>query len=261
MDLNLRNRTALVGGASEGLGLASAIELADLGANIILVSRNEEKLIRAIAQLNNTDGQSHRYIMADYSKPGVAVRTITEEVQEPVHILVNNSGGPPAGPVAELDTNDYLKGFEMHFRTSHDLVKHFLPGMKESGFGRIVNILSISVQQPIDELPVSNMIRAGIASWSKTLSNEVARNGITVNNVLPGYTMTSRMEYVFGERAKLSGQSMEEVTSSITNQIPSGRFASPAEIGAVVAFLCTPAASYITGSNVPVDGGFIKGNH
>ena len=261
MNLDLKNRNALVGGASEGLGLATAIELSLLGANVSLVSRDINKLKAALEKLDVSKDQNHQIIQADYSIPEEAVKTILSQLPKPIHILVNNSGGPPAGSVTELSAEDYQKGFDMHFKTTHNLVNELLGGMISEGFGRIVNILSISVQQPINELPVSNMIRAGIASWAKTLSNSVARHNITVNNVLPGYTMTSRMEYVFSERAKMGNKSLEEITSRITQGIPAGRFAQPFEIGSVAAFLCTSAASYINGSNIPVDGGFIKGNH
>lgn len=261
MNLDLKNRNALIGGGSQGLGFASAMELSLLGANCLLVSRNEENLKKAVDNLDHSLGQKHGYIVADYLNTQQALAEIDHGVMEfgNIHILVNNSGGPPAGNILDLTTADFENGFRMHFETAHELALRFLPHMRKEGYGRIINVLSVSVKQPIKELPVSNVIRAGIANWAKTLSNEVGQWGITVNNVLPGYTETERLEYLFEKRAEIAGSSPESIKNSYAEHVPLKRLGKPEEFGAVVAFLCSPAASYINGINLPVDGGATKG--
>ncbi|MDH5398284.1 MAG: SDR family oxidoreductase [Cyclobacteriaceae bacterium] len=257
MNLQLHGKRALVCGSSQGLGLASAIELSQLGAEVTLVSRNAEKLQQALSKLNAVDSKGHDYVVADFSQPTEALDILGGKIKEKegYHVLINNAGGPPAGNVMGLEVEDYQQGFDMHFHMVHELSKMMVPGMKAAGFGRIVNILSVSVKQPIDELPVSNMIRAGIANWAKTLSNEISKYGITVNNVLPGMTETERLDYLFEKRAEMAGTSVEEIKKRLSASVPAGRLGRPEELGAVVAFLCSPAAAYVTGICVPVDGG------
>ena len=261
MNLDLQGKNALIGGGAQGLGFAAAFELSLLGANCILVSRNEDNLKKAVSSLSITSqGQRHSYIVADYSRPEEAIQIISEKLEEStsVHILINNAGGPPAGNITDLSSEDFENGFKMHFTMSHELALKFIPGMKKEGFGRIINILSVSVKQAINELPVSNMIRSGIASWAKTLSNEVARFGITVNNVLPGYTDTERLKYLFEKRAQSLKTNVLEIRRQHEDSIPAGRLGKPEEFGAVVGFLCSPAAAYVNGINLPVDGGATK---
>lgn len=257
MNLDLRGKTALVGGSTQGIGRASAIELALLGATVTLIARNEQKLKSVLAELDTTKGQTHHYIVADFSQPGAvqtAVTTYLERLQD-VHILVNNTGGPPGGALIDARPDEFVQTFHNHLLNNHALVQAVVPSMKRLGYGRIVNIISTSVKQPIVGLGVSNTIRGAVAQWAKTLSLEIGRFGITVNNVLPGYTQTARLESTLAIRAKASGKSEEEVATQLAQEIPIGRFATPEEVAAAVAFLCTPAAASINGINLPVDGG------
>jgi len=257
MNLDLTNRTALVCGASQGLGLAVAKELALLGANVVALARNEEKLQAAVAALHNNGGQKHAYIAADTSIPANVKEKVGAFVSanNPIHILVNNTGGPPAGPMLQTKAEDLETAFRSHLVTAHTLVQVLFEGMKQAGYGRIVNIVSTSVKQPINGLGISNSVRAAVANWAKTLANEISSYGITVNNVLPGFTKTDRLDYLFGKQAESAGVSVEELTKQNEASVPAKRLGEPEEFAAAVAFLCSPAASYINGINLPVDGG------
>jgi 3-oxoacyl-[acyl-carrier protein] reductase len=256
MDLNLSGKTALVCGSTEGIGKACAVELSKLGATVILLARNEEKLKRVILDLDSSSGQQHSYMIADYDFPEdlkakVSDFTLTRSVQ----ILVNNTGGPPPGPAIDADVNQFTKAFSNHLLCNHILTQAVSTGMIRAGYGRIINIISTSVKIPIRGLGVSNTIRGAVANWSKTLSVELARFGITVNNVLPGATMTGRLESIIQRNADKNGISVEDSTNEMIKEIPAGRIANPEEVAAAVAFLATPAAGYINGINLPVDGG------
>lgn len=257
MNLDLTNKTALVCGASQGLGLAVATELALLGAHIIVSSRSESKLQQAIKNLDTSKGQQHNYLVMDLSDPGEVKRVISGYLEQgdPVHILVNNAGGPPSAPMIETDAAEIEKAFRTHVISSHILAQQLVPGMQAAGFGRIVNIVSTSVKQPINGLGISNLVRAAVANWAKTLANEISGRGITINNVLPGYTNTERMEYMLNKRANEKGIEKENMFKRITASIPVGRVGEPSELGAAVAFICSPAAAYINGINLIVDGG------
>lgn len=257
MNLNLKNKNALVCGSSQGLGLASAVELALLGANVILFSRNEERLKQALNQLAKSQGQQHQYLLADFSNYLEVKRVISDFInkQNKIQILVNNTGGPKAGNILDANEDEFIKGFESHLICNHILAKTVIPGMKESGYGRIVNIISTSVKQPIPGLGVSNTIRGAVASWAKTLAGEIGQFGITVNNVLPGYTRTARYDSLVEGRSLKENKSIQDIDSQFAESIPLNRIGTPEEFGAVVAFLCTPAAAYISGINLPVDGG------
>lgn len=257
MNLDLTGKTALVGGSTQGLGYATAVELALLGANIVLLARNEEKLKEAVATLDTSKGQQHQFLVADFSDMNNVIVAINSFIDagSVAHILVNNTGGPDAGSVLNATTEQMLQAFNNHLLCNHILAKALVPGMKASGFGRIINIISTSVKQPIAGLGVSNTIRAAVANWSKTLATELAPFGITVNNVLPGFTNTARAAYVIGKKASASGKSEAEILTELEAEIPVGRIAEPHEFAAAVAFLASPAASYITGINLPVDGG------
>ncbi|MHA4738088.1 SDR family oxidoreductase [Dyadobacter sp. MSC1_007] len=257
MNLDLTGKTALVCGSTQGIGLASAIELALMGANVTLVARNEAKLRDAVEDLDTSMGQLHRYVVADFSDHE-NVKTAIENYLRlcpEVHILVNNTGGPAGGPIIEADTDQFVNAFQMHLINNHFLVQAVVPFMKQEGFGRIVNIISVSVKQPSVGLGVSNTIRGAVASWSKTLSLELGHYGITANNVLPGYTETARLEAVIEMRSKSSGKSTEQVAEEMQAAIPIRRFIQAKEVAAAVAFLSSPAAGGINGINVPVDGG------
>jgi 3-oxoacyl-[acyl-carrier protein] reductase len=256
MDLNLGGKKAVVCGSTQGIGKATAIELALLGANVTLVARNEEKLKGALSELSTDAGQKHDYMVADFNVPDDLSQKIHRYADaNAVHILINNTGGPPAGPAIEAMPEEFVRAFSNHLLCNQIMVQAFVPGMKRAGYGRIVNVISTSVKIPIRGLGVSNTIRGAVASWAKTLSLELGQFGITVNNVLPGATMTSRHEMVMSEASKKSGKTVEQVKDEMLSQIPAGRFGDSRETGGVIAFLCTPAAAYINGINVPVDGG------
>ncbi|MCB0836323.1 MAG: SDR family oxidoreductase [Bacteroidetes bacterium] len=258
MNLNLKGKNAFVCGSSKGIGKATAIELAKMGAEITLIARSETALRTVLQELDTSHGQSHDLIVADFTRPDLVqalAKNYLDKSKKQIHILINNTGGPPGGPITEATTEAFLKAYQMHLFCSHLLSQAVLPGMKEAGFGRIINIISTSVKIPINGLGVSNTTRGAMASWSKTLSNEVGKFGITVNNVLPGFTETERLEEIIQANAKKSGHSAEEVAASMKQTTPAQRFASPEEIASVAAFLASPSASYVNGTNIPVDGG------
>lgn len=246
-------------GSTQGIGKACAMELARLGASVTLVARNEEALAIAQRELPAPGGaaQKHRHLVADFTdwqalREKVAAHTAAHG---PVHILINNTGGPPAGPAFEARPEEYLRGFQMHILCNQVLVQAAAPGMREAGYGRIINIISTSVIQPIRGLGVSNTIRGAVGNWARTLAAELAPFGITVNNILPGFTDTARLQSLFRGRAERSGTSIEEVREQALATIPARRLGRPEEIAAVAGFLATPAAAYVNGVNLPVDGG------
>ncbi len=257
MDLDLTGKKAIVCGSTQGLGLATAVELALLGATVTLMARNEKKLKEVVKTLDAGKGQHHEYIVADFQIPQTVKNAIDRYLakKKQINILVNNTGGPKAGNAMDATPEDFLQAFNSHLVCNQILVQAILPSMKSSGYGRIVNIISTSVKEPIQGLAVSNTIRGAVASWSKTLANELGKFGITVNNVLPGYTRTSRYESVLKSKAVELHKKEEEMETIFLSGIPLRKIGTPGEFGAAVAFLCTPAASYISGINLPVDGG------
>ncbi len=256
LSLDLSNKNALVAGSTQGIGLASAQALASLGANCTLLARNETALQAAIKTLDTSKGQKHSYLVADYSNVD-QVRTVVSEytTAHPVHILVNNTGGPAAGPIQTATAEAFLAAFNQHLICNHIVSSLVIPAMKQAEYGRIINIISTSVKIPLKGLGVSNTIRGAVASWAKTLANEVAAFGITVNNVLPGATATGRLSSIIENKASKIGAEKEEVTQEMLAEIPAGRFGLPEEIAAMVAFLASPAAAYVNGTSIPVDGG------
>ena len=257
MDLNLTGKHALVCGASQGIGLASAIELAKLGANVTLLARRADVLEQLAGQLPQTHfAQRHGWIAADASDTATLRAKVDALVSaHPVHILINNSGGPPPGTVRGASEGAFLAAYRAHLLANQTLAEAVVPGMQRDGYGRIVNIISTSVKEPIAGIGVSNVTRGAVASWAKTLARELAPHGITVNNVLPGSTHTPRIDQIIAARSQKTGDSTAAVTAEMEAEIPMGRFADPSETAAAVAFLASPAASYITGINLPVDGG------
>jgi 3-oxoacyl-[acyl-carrier protein] reductase len=256
MNLDLKGKTALVCGSTQGIGKASAIELALLGANVTLVARNEDKLKHCLTELDNTLGQYHQYLVADFEKPDqVREQVIKFTAKHNVHILINNTGGPPAGLAINAKEEDFVKAFSSHLLCNHILVQACVEGMKHEKYGRIINVISTSVKIPLRNLGVSNTIRGAVANWAKTLSVELAPFGITVNNVLPGATMTGRLEAIINNQASKTGKAFEEAKEEMTKEIHAGRIGEAREVAAAIAFLATPAAAYINGINVPVDGG------
>jgi 3-oxoacyl-[acyl-carrier protein] reductase len=256
MELSLIGKNALVCGSSRGIGKAIAIALANLGANITLTARSEDALLEAINELDTAKGQRHDFILADFSKPAELKELIGHQLRDTTYqVLINNSGGPPAGNITDATPEQFEAAFKNHLVCNHILATALIPGMKKSGYGRIINIISTSVKIPLRGLGVSNTIRAAVANWSKTLSNELAPLGITVNNVLPGATNTDRLQEIISGNAQKKGKSTAEIEKAMLAEIPMQRFADPSEVAAAAAFLASPAASYITGINVPVDGG------
>jgi len=259
MDLSLKDKNALVCGSSKGIGKAIAVELATLGANVTLVARNGDLLTEVRNELPKATGQKHNFLVADFTNPAdlkKKIRNLTG--RKPIHILINNTGGPPGGSIIEAKTDEFLQAYNNHLVCNHLLMKACLKGMKKAGYGRIINIISTSVKIPLDGLGVSNTTRGAVASWAKTVANEVAKYGITVNNVLPGATKTGRLESIIQNKADKLDIPFITQSKKMISAIPMGRFANPQEIANAAAFLASPAASYITGVSIPVDGGRTK---
>jgi 3-oxoacyl-[acyl-carrier protein] reductase len=256
MDLNLKGKRALVCGSSQGIGKASAIELALMGANVCLLARNEEALKKVVKELALQEGQEHEILIADFSNPE-QLRTVLNDYfkDKNVDVLINNTGGPAGGQAIDASTDQFINAFNMHLICNQILVQAIVPGMKKNAFGRIIKIISTSVKTPLKGLGVSNTIRGAVASWAKTLALELGPYGITVNNVLPGFTMTRRLEFLINSIAEKEGKSFETVKNEMIGTIPAGRIADASEVAAAIAFIASPAASYINGINVPVDGG------
>jgi 3-oxoacyl-[acyl-carrier protein] reductase len=260
MDLRLDNKTAIVCGSSQGIGKAVAIQLAEMGCNIILLARNKVKLEQTLSELPKTNNQKHKYFSVDFSEPANVILQITEYIEsvKPIEILVNNAGGPIPGKAHEANIDSYIMAFRQHLIMSQLLVQEISPMMIKSGFGRIINIISVGAKQPIENLGVSNTIRGAMVSWSKTISRELGSYGITVNNILPGQTMTERLNSLIENISLNSGKSKDEVIKGMISEIPAGRFGKPEEIAYAVGFLASRQASFINGINLPVDGGFLK---
>lgn len=251
---------ALVCGSTQGIGLAIAQQLAKDGVSLVLTARNEEKLQTALQTLDSSKGQKHSYFVSDFTNPSALKTAVHTHIENngALHILVNNTGGPKSGPIVDADISEFLAAFNQHLICNHILMQAVVPGMKTEGYGRIINIISTSVKQPLPNLGVSNTIRGAVASWSKTLANELGAFGITVNNVLPGATNTQRLTEIAKVKADKTGESIPEILAEMGQESPMKRIAEPEEVAAAVAFLASPAASYINGINVPVDGGRTK---
>jgi 3-oxoacyl-[acyl-carrier protein] reductase len=254
MNLDLKNKNAIVCGSTQGIGEASAIELAKLGANITLIARNESKLSETLNKLDKSMGQNHTFVCIDFSNTE-KLRSQVDLLKGNYHILINNTGGPAGGLVMDAETKSFEDAFKMHLINNQIFVQKVVVGMKKECFGRIINILSTSVKAPIPALGVSNTIRAAVANWAKTLSIELGPHGITVNNVLPGFTNTNRLKSIISNRSKKQGKSEGEISDIMKSSVPADRFGEANEVANAIAFLCTHAASYINGINMPVDGG------
>ncbi|HEY6505412.1 MAG TPA: SDR family oxidoreductase [Chitinophagaceae bacterium] len=256
MNLSLEGKYAVICGSTQGIGLAIAEELALLGASCTLIARNETALKAAVHSLDIALRQEHGYLVADFTKPDELKRIIVAHVQHhPVHILVNNTGGPPGGPITEASEEAFLNTFNQHLVCNHILAKAVIPSMKKDNYGRIINIISTSVRIPLKNLGVSNTIRGAVASWAKTMANELGEYNITVNNVLPGFTRTQRLDSIIVNMAAAKKITTADVEKEMQQEVPAKRFAEPSEIAAMAAFLASPAASYINGVSIPVDGG------
>jgi 3-oxoacyl-[acyl-carrier protein] reductase len=254
MQIHLTGKTALVAGSTQGIGRATAIELSKAGASIILLARNEAKLQETIQALDTSQNQQHQYLVADFSN-SESLKTSLEKLQTDIHILINNTGGPPAGQAISAQTQEFIQAFNNHLICNQILVQRVLESMKKAQYGRIINIISTSVKQPIKGLGVSNTIRGAVANWAKTLSVELAPFGITVNNVLPGATLTGRLEAIIEKTSQNKQISQEEASQEMQKEIPCGRFGTPEEIAYGVVFLASSQAAYINGTNLVIDGG------
>ncbi len=256
MDFNLHGKNALVCGSSSGIGRASAIALSQMGASVTLLARNPSALEETLGHLDRRQGQDHDFIIADTALHVDLHQKITGLVtQKRIHIVVNNSGGPAAGEILKADIVTFRQAFEQHVMAFHLIAQLVVPGMKEVAWGRIINIISTSVKVPLHNLGVSNTIRAAVGNWSKTLATELAPFHITVNNVLPGATETDRLNAIVANRAGKTGREEKDIREEMLREIPMKRFGRAEEIAAAVAFLASPAASYITGTQITVDGG------
>ena len=256
MNIDLTGKKALVCGSSQGIGKATAIALAQQGADIVLMARNEDRLTKVLAELDTSQNQQHEMLVADFQDPDQVKAKITAfSARNIAHILINNTGGPPAGDAIDAQAEEFLEAFHAHLICNHHLTHALVPAMKQARYGRIINIISTSVKVPIPGLGVSNTIRGAVANWGKTLSCELGPFGITVNNVLPGLTWTGRLESLIATRAEKAGITPEEQAENMKAGIPARRFADAAEVAEAVAFLASPAAAYINGINLPVDGG------
>ena len=258
ISIDLSNKNAIVCGASKGIGKAIALSLAECGASVLL-ARDGNLLQNCKDQLSTVNNQKHQILMVDFDDPEDLKIKATNLLKDlKVHILINNTGGPPAGKAILSEPSQFENAFRQHLICNQILVQSVLDCMKEQSYGRIINIISTSVKQPLDNLGVSNTIRGAVANWAKTLANELGQFNITVNNVLPGATRTSRLEAIIEKESNMQNKSILEITSQMLNTIPMKRFALPIEIANVVAFLASPLASYINGINLPVDGGRTK---
>lgn len=258
MNTSLSGKHAIICGSTQGIGKSAAIQLSKLGASVTLIARNEDKLKAVLAELS--PNPKNGYVVADFTKPTELEQKIKSWASmNTAHILVNNTGGPKGGPIRNASVDEFIHAFSQHLICNHILVQQLYPGMREAGYGRIINVISTSVKQPLDGLGVSNTVRGAVANWSKTLANELGQFNITVNNVLPGATNTVRLQAIAENKAAQStGIDYEEVMASMAAQSPMKRIAEPDEIANAIAFLASPAASYINGINVPVDGGRTK---
>lgn len=257
MKLELDERHALVCGGSQGIGLAAARELALLGADVSVMARSAEALQRAVASLPTPHtSQRHGFVVADMNDHATLKAAVERLAAErPVHVVVNNSGGPPGGSAHEASLDAFRIAFNQHVMAAQIILQAVLPGMRAAGYGRVVNVISTSVKEPIRGLGVSNTVRGAMASWAKTLATELGPDGITINNVLPGYTRTQRLEQIIADRVAATGKDESEISRAMLASVPAGRFAESAEIAGVIAFLASPAAGYVNGVNIPVDGG------
>ncbi|WP_373997744.1 SDR family oxidoreductase [Bdellovibrio bacteriovorus] len=249
---SLNGKTAVVCGASGGIGKATALLFAERGAKIIALARTEEKLK---SLMNEISGSGHKYFTVDLGDTENLKKLLPQLQKESVQILINNSGGPKGGPLHAANIEEFEAPFKSHLHAAHLLVQTLLPSMKQSHYGRILNVISTSVKNPLPNLGVSNTVRGAMASWSKTLAGELAPFGITVNNVLPGYILTDRLTSLMDASAKSSQTTLDQVEENWKRSVPMGRIGEPKEMAEAIAFLASPAASYITGINLPVDGG------
>lgn len=261
MDLGIKDRVALVAAGSRGLGYAAALELAREGVRIFLCSRDEARAAEAARKIHSETGTTVVGVAADVTDNEAVERFVSLALERAgkIDILINNAGGPPTSSVAAAELDMYRRAFELNTMSAIRLARLVLPQMRTQKWGRIINITSISAKQPVDGLLFSNMARAGLTGWAKTVSNEVAADNVTVNNVAPGYTLTERQDELATARSQALGKTKEEMIALWAAETPSRRIGKPEELAAAIAFLASERASYITGVTLQVDGGWIKG--
>ncbi|MER3374458.1 MAG: SDR family oxidoreductase [Allomuricauda sp.] len=259
MNISLKGKKALVGGSSKGIGEAIARQLAESGASVTLMARNEERMKTIIGELNTHEGQEHQYLVVDFSNFDAFKKVITSFFEhKTIDILVNNTQGPEGGGALEKSVDDYQQAFDLLFKSVVYTTELALKHMQQSKWGRIINVASISVKEPLSYLALSNTIRAAVVTWAKSLAFDVAQDGITANSVLTGYFDTDRIAQLNTKKAEKMGVSPEEVLSSMEEKVPMKRIGKPEEYGYLVAFLASDQAAYITGTNIPIDGGLLK---
>ena len=257
----LENKFAFVSGGSDGIGASSAIALSNAGCSVIITGRDKRKLQSVLSRLDLSINQKHGKIVTDYDNPDNMiedVRKYKDLNSLEFDILINNSGGPNQGRIVNASINEFKSTFDRHLICNHLLFQDFYGYMKENKFGRVINIISTSIRQPIKGLGVSNTIRGAVASWAKTLSYEVAQDGITVNNILPGFTKTARLDSIISSKSENFGISKDDVISNMISTIPIGRFGRPEEIADLLVFISSENASYINGVSIQVDGGRLE---
>ncbi|MGB3591836.1 MAG: SDR family oxidoreductase [Nonlabens sp.] len=259
MEISLKDKTALVCGSSTGIGRETAQQFAQAGARVILLARNPNKLQAVLSTLDTATRNDHTYLVADFSDYMEVERVVSAFAKaNPIHIIVNNTGGPAPGHLIEAGVDALEAAFTQHVKCNQVLIQSCVEGMKKAGYGRVINVISTSVKAPIDFLGVSNVIRGAVASWAKTLSNELGPHAITVNNVLPGFTATDRLDKIISGKSQRSGQEEAAVAKEMKNYVPLRRFAQPEEVANAITFLASDKAGYINGINLPVDGGRTK---
>ena len=253
--MNLKGKTAAIAGGTGGIGLATAITMSKLGATVILMARNEDKLKNTLALLSTSENQEHSYLVADFSDSDSLNSLCIHLTDFEIDILLNNTGGPAGGPITDAKPEEFIHTFNQHLIANHKITQSVLGNMKKRPYGRIINVISTSVKAPLNGLGVSNTIRGAVANWAKTMANELGQFNITVNNVLPGATNTGRLNEIFEAKSKKTGKSIEEIKKGMESIVPMNRIAEPEEVANAIAFLASPLASYINGINLPVDGG------
>jgi len=261
MNLKLDGKVVFVGGASKGLGRAAATALANEGAKVVISARNRETLRATADSISRETGSAVMAVPADLSRSDqvrAAIKAVLDDFGR-VDILVNNAGGPPVGAFMEFTDEAWEAAFRLNLMSAVTLAREVVPGMKDRHWGRIINLTSIAVKQPLGGLILSNSIRAGVHGWAKSLSNELARLGITVNNVLPGYTLTDRVRGLARTQAEKEGATVDEMLARMQEAIPMKRLGKPEDVGDLVAFLASEQAGYITGASIQIDGGFYAG--
>lgn len=259
MKISLVGKSALVGGSSKGIGEAIARQLADSGASVTLMARNKPKMEAIISELDTSHGQKHQFLVVDFSNFESFKEAISSFIQDyPIDILINNTQGPEAGGALEKNVEDYQQAFDLLFKSVVYTTMLALQHMQRQQWGRIINVASISVKEPLNYLALSNSIRAAVVTWAKSLAFDVAKHGITVNNVLTGYFDTDRIAQLNVKKAEKLGVPPSEVRASMEEQVPAKRIGNPQEFGFLTAFLASEKAAYINGTNIPIDGGLLR---